>query len=129
MTCFDPVIAMAVLFLQQLKQFDDNNLMLVTNEGLDVDDENEKKKFEELKAKFGLLSKLTKKELGDTVEEVEESSRSVDSMCVFLASEYDLSVNVEGFMKVQALPDNSITAYIKVGLCIDDELGYANLYC
>ena len=41
-----------------------------TKEGLDIDDEDEKKKIEELKAEFEPLTKLMKEVLGDKVEKV-----------------------------------------------------------
>ena len=36
--------------VQQLKEFDGNKLKSTTKEGLDIDDEDEKKKIEEMKA-------------------------------------------------------------------------------
>merc|ERR1712188_152803 len=58
----DPVDEYAV---QQLKEFDGKKLKSVTKEGLDLDDEDEKKKMEELKAEFEPLCKLMKEVLGD----------------------------------------------------------------
>jgi len=47
--------------VQQMKDYDDKKLKSVTKEGLDLDDtEDEKKKQEELKAKFEPLCKLMK---------------------------------------------------------------------
>ena len=45
---------------QQLKEFDGKKLKSTTKEGLDIDDEDEKKKIEELKAEFEPLTKLMK---------------------------------------------------------------------
>merc|ERR1712048_1536996 len=45
----DPIDEYAV---QQLKEYDGKKLKSTTKEGLDIDDEDEKKKFEELKAEF-----------------------------------------------------------------------------
>ena len=42
----------------------------MTKEGLDIEDEDEKKKLEELKAEFEPLTKLMKEVLGDKVEKV-----------------------------------------------------------
>merc|ERR1712054_750258 len=71
----DPVDEYAV---QQLKEFDGKKLKSVTKEGLDIDDEDEKKKIEELKAEFEPLTKLMKEVLGDKVEKVMVSSRLAD---------------------------------------------------
>ena len=56
--------------VQQLKEFDGKKLKSVTKEGFDIDDEDEKKKMEELKAEFEPLTKLMKEVLGDNVEKV-----------------------------------------------------------
>merc|ERR1711869_126587 len=53
----DPVDEYAV---QQLKEFEGKKLKSTTKEGLDIDDEDEKKKLEELKAEFEPLTKLMK---------------------------------------------------------------------
>merc|ERR1719254_80894 len=82
----DPVDEYAV---QQLKEFDGKKLKSVTKEGLDIEDEDEKKKMEELKAEFEPLTKLMKEVLGDKVEKVLVSSRMADSPCVLTTSEYD----------------------------------------
>merc|ERR1712023_445240 len=105
----DPVDEYAV---QQLKEFDGKKLKSVTKEGLELDDEDEKKKMEELKAEFEPLCKLMKEVLGDKVEKVMVSSRVVDSPCVLVTSEYGWSANMERIMKAQALRDNSMTSYM-----------------
>merc|ERR1719484_189942 len=81
----DPVDEYAV---QQLKEFDGKKLKSTTKEGLDIEDEDEKKKLEELKAEFEPLTKLMKEVLGDKVEKVLVSSRMADSPCVLTTSEY-----------------------------------------
>merc|ERR1739848_715836 len=98
--------------VQQLKEFDGKKLKSTTKEGLDIDDEDEKKKFEELKAEFEPLTKLMKEVLGDKTEKVVVSSRIVDSPCVLTTSEYGWSANMERIMKAQALRDNSMTSYM-----------------
>merc|ERR1712139_729878 len=94
----DPVDEYAV---QQLKEFDGKKLKSVTKEGLDLDDEDEKKKME-----------LMKEVLGDKAEKVMVSNRVVDSPCVLVTSEYGWSANMERIMKAQALRDNSMTSYM-----------------
>merc|ERR1711861_38547 len=105
----DPVDEYAV---QQLKEYDGKKLKSTTKEGLDIDDEDEKKKLEECKAEFEPLTKLMKEVLGDKVEKVIVSGRVMDSPCVLTTSEYGWSANMERIMKAQALRDNSMTSYM-----------------
>merc|ERR1712195_19250 len=99
--------------VQQLKEYEGKKLVSVTKEGLDFDEsEDEKKKQEELKAKFEPLCKLIKDVLGDKVEKVVVSSRIDDSPCVLVTSEHGWTANMEKIMKAQALRDNSMTSYM-----------------
>merc|ERR1712012_455190 len=104
----DPIDEYAV---QQLKEFDGKKLKSTTKEGLEIDDEDEKKKLEELKAEFEPLTKLMKEVLGDKVEKVLISSRMADSPCVLTTSEYGWSANMERIMKAP-LRDSSMTSYM-----------------
>merc|ERR1712100_224747 len=87
--------------VQQLKEFDGKKLKSVTKEVLDIDDEDEKKKMEELKAEFEPLTKLMKEVLGDKVEKVMVSSRMADSPCVLTTSEYGWSANMERIIRLR----------------------------
>merc|ERR1711948_69875 len=89
-------------------EFDGKKLKSTTKEGLDLEDEDEKKKLEEMKAEFEPLTKLMKEVLGDKVEKVVISSRMADSPCVLTTSEYGCkeplgwSANMERIMSLRA---------------------------
>merc|ERR1712146_847793 len=78
---------------------------------IDTTDE-EKKQFEEEKAKTESLCKLIKEVLDDKVEKVEVSKRIVDSPCCLVTGEYGWSANMERIMKAQALRDSSSMSYM-----------------
>ncbi|KAL7515741.1 hypothetical protein ACHAXN_012898 [Cyclotella atomus] len=99
--------------VQQLKEFEGKKLISATKEGLKLDeDEDEKKKFEEAKAKTEGLCKLMKEVLDDKVEKVVVSNRLADSPCCLVTGEYGWSANMERIMKAQALRDSSQSAYM-----------------
>jgi len=99
--------------VQQLKEFDGKQLVSVTKEGLELpEDEEEKKKFEEAKAKFEGLCKVMKDILDKKVEKVVVSNRLVDSPCCIVTSQYGWSANMERIMKAQALRDSSAMGYM-----------------
>jgi len=106
----DPIDEYAV---QQLKEFDGKKLLSATKEGLNIeDDEDEKKAFEEAKAKSEGLCKLMKEVLDDKVEKVVVSNRLADSPCCLVTGEYGWSANMERIMKAQALRDSTQSAYM-----------------
>merc|ERR1712178_230145 len=98
--------------VQQLKEFEGKKLKSVTKEGLDLEDEEEKKTLEEQKADYETLCKLIKEVLADKVEKVVVSNRISESPCVLVTSEYGWSANMERIMKAQALRDSSMTSYM-----------------
>jgi molecular chaperone HtpG len=99
--------------VQQLKEYDGKTLTSVTKEGLELpEEEEEKKKFEELKAKFEPLCKVTKDILDKRVEKVVASQRLVTSPCCIVTSQYGWTANMERIMKAQALRDTSTMGYM-----------------
>jgi len=99
--------------VQQLKEFEGKKLLSATKEGLAIEeDEDEKKAFEEAKAKTEGLCKLMKEVLDDKVEKVVISNRLADSPCCLVTGEYGWSANMERIMKAQALRDASQSAYM-----------------
>ncbi|XP_072558637.1 heat shock protein HSP 90-alpha 1 [Paramormyrops kingsleyae] len=99
--------------VQQLKEYDGKNLVSVTKEGLELpEDEEEKKKQEELKSKFENLCKIMKDILEKKIEKVVVSNRLVSSPCCIVTSTYGWTANMERIMKSQALRDNSTMGYM-----------------
>merc|ERR1719150_3197650 len=96
-----------------MKEFDGKDLVSVTKEGLELpEDEEEKKKFEELKAAFEELCKVIKDILDKKVEKVVISNRLVNSPCCIVTSQYGWTANMERIMKAQALRDTSTMGYM-----------------
>jgi len=99
--------------IQHLKEYKGKNLVSVTKEGLELpEDEEEKKKHEEDKAKFENLCKLMKSILDNKVEKVVVSNRLVDSPCCIVTSTYGWTANMERIMKAQALRDSTTMGYM-----------------
>jgi len=99
--------------VQQLKEFDGKTLVSVTKEGLELpEDEEDKKRYEEDKAKFENLCKVMKDILDKKVEKVVVSNRLVDSPCCIVTSQYGWTANMERIMKAQALRDTSTMGYM-----------------
>ncbi|KAH8366787.1 heat shock protein 83 [Drosophila serrata] len=99
--------------IQHLKEYKGKQLVSVTKEGLELpEDEDEKKKREEDKAKFESLCKLMKSILDNKVEKVVVSNRLVDSPCCIVTSQFGWSANMERIMKAQALRDTATMGYM-----------------
>lgn len=98
--------------IQQLKDFEEKKLKNCSKEGLDIEDEDDKKKLEEQKAAFEGLCTLVKEVLGDKVEKVLVGTRMQESPCVLVTSEWGWSANMERIMKAQALRDSSMSSYM-----------------
>jgi len=99
--------------VQQLKEYDGKKLLCATKVGLDLkDSEDEKKKFEEAKAKTEALCKLIKEVLDDKVEKVVCSNRLETSPCCLVTGEYGWTARMEQIMKAQALRDSSQSMFM-----------------
>ena len=96
----------------QFKESDGTKLNPTTKEGLNLGDQDDKKKHEELKTEFEPQTKLMKHILVDKVERAMVSDRIVDSPCVLTTSEYGWSAKIERIMEAQALRDNSMTSHM-----------------
>jgi molecular chaperone HtpG len=106
----DPIDEYAV---QQLREYEGKSLVCVSKEGLELpEDEDEKKRFEEVKAQFEGLCKIMKDILDKKVEKVTVSNRLVSSPCCIVTSQYGWSANMERIMKAQALRDTSTMGYM-----------------
>ncbi|EGD81432.1 90-kDa heat-shock protein [Salpingoeca rosetta] len=99
--------------VNQVKEYDGKKLVSVTKEGLELpEDEEEKKKFEEAKAKYEHLCKVMKDVLDKKVEKVTVSNRLVKSPCCIVTGQFGWSANMERIMKAQALRDTSTMGYM-----------------
>jgi len=99
--------------VQQLKEYDGKKLICATKENLDLkDDEDQKKKYEEAKAKTEGLCKLIKEVLDKKVEKVVCSNRLESSPCCLVTGEYGWTARMEQIMKAQALRDSSSSMFM-----------------
>jgi molecular chaperone HtpG len=98
--------------MQQLKEFEGKKFVNITKDKLEIEDEEEKKKGEELKKANESLCTVIKDTLGDQIEKCVTSMRIVDSPCIITTAEYGWTANMERIMKAQALRANSMGGYM-----------------
>ena len=105
--CVDPVDEWV---MQSVMQYDEKHLRSITKEGLELDDEEEKKqKEEQIKTKEkeykGLIDTI-QGAVAENVKEVKISPRLVDSPCCLVSGAYDPSARMERMMEAmgQSMP-------------------------
>ena len=99
--------------VQQLNEFEGRKLVSITREGFELpEDEEEKKRSEELKSEYESTCTKIREILSDRCEKVIVSTRLVDSPCCIVTSQHGWTANMERIMKAQALRDNSQMGYM-----------------
>jgi len=98
--------------MQQLKEFEGKKFVNVTKDKLEIDDEEEKKKAEELKKATEALCTVIKETLGEQIEKCVTSNRIVNSPCVITTAEHGWTANMERIMKAQALRNTGMGSYM-----------------
>merc|ERR1712054_23552 len=94
-------------------EYEGKKLLCATKEGLKMNDsEDEKKKFEEEKAKTEGLCKLIKEVLDTKVDKVIVSNRLETSPCCLVTGEYGWTARMEQIMKAQALRDSQSSMFM-----------------
>ncbi|KAI5537445.1 heat shock protein 90 family member family [Trichomonas vaginalis G3] len=99
---------------QQLNEYSDHKLMCITKENCEIDEtEDEKKQYEDLKAKLEPMFTKIKDLIGKDCEKVVLSKRLVVTPCVIVTGEYGYTANFQRLMNAQALRDNTMSQYMQ----------------
>lgn len=87
---------------QGLKKYKEKNLVSITQEGLDLDSEHEKKEKEELKKsqkeRFGSLIEKMKTYLNDSIKDVVISDRLTETPACLVSGQNDMSANMQNIL-------------------------------
>jgi molecular chaperone HtpG len=95
--------------VQAITEYDGKAFKNVTKEGLELgEDEEHKKKMEELKKDNEGLCKYVKDILGDRVARVVVSDRITETPCVLVTDQHGLSANMERILRNQPLRKNEM---------------------
>jgi len=100
--------------MQQLKEYEGKKFKNISKEGLELakDEDEKKKKVEELKKDTLELCQIMKDTLGDKVEKVTIGERLSSSPCVIVTGEFGWTANMERIMKAQALRSSGMGSYM-----------------
>ena len=97
---------------QQLKEYNNHKFICITKENLDLDLEDEKETFENLKKEYEKVCIFMKSVLEEDVEKVILSNRLDSSPCVLVTSEFGWTANMQRIMKAQALGSGRDMGYM-----------------
>jgi molecular chaperone HtpG len=93
---------------QQLREYNGKNLINITKENLNLEDDS----LETLKTEYENVCSYMKTILSEDVEKVVVSTRLDTSPCVLVTSEYGWTANMQRIMKAQALGSNTQMGYM-----------------
>nr|QBB20010.1 heat shock protein hsp90-C2 [Ettlia sp. YC001] len=96
-----------------LAKFGDHELIDVSKEGVQLDDEAAQKKLEEANKELKDLLVFLKEALSDRIEKVTLTNRLLDSPCALVTSKFGWSANMERIMRSQAMGDNRAMEYMR----------------
>ena len=97
---------------QQLREYNNHKFICITKENLDLDLEDEKDTFENLKKEYEKVCIFMKSVLEEDVEKVVLSNRLDSSPCVLVTSEFGWTANMQRIMKAQALGSGRDMGYM-----------------
>ena len=97
---------------QQLREYNNHKFICITKENLDLDLEDEKDTFENLKKEYEKVCIFIKSVLEEDVEKVVLSNRLDSSPCVLVTSEFGWTANMQRIMKAQALGSGRDMGYM-----------------
>jgi molecular chaperone HtpG len=93
--------------MQQLKIYENCNLICITKENLDIEDDEEKTRLKTRTEELKPLCEHIKQLLDKGIEKVVVSQRLVSSPCTLVTGQFGWTANMERLVKAQALQSNS----------------------
>ena len=95
---------------KQLNEYDDKKMVSASSKSLNLGDDTEEET--KLKEEFGELAKKMKEVLGDKIQNINVSTRVIDSPCCLLTDDNGYSANMQRILKAQALNNNDMLQYM-----------------
>ncbi len=95
---------------KQLNEYDDKKMVSASSKSLNLGDDTEEEI--KLKEEFGELAKKMKEVLGDKIQNINVSTRVIDSPCCLLTDDNGYSANMQRILKAQALNNNDMLQYM-----------------